>query len=1203
MENIENDPSKSNKIMTKIIENPDLPKTGMPDTEAETETKKNNKKRKIRQEKVEKIIKKWLELQKTIKEEITLEEVIIKQQNDDFDCLKNLFTQYYETKIQSRKQFENIKQLEKNMQMDKKDYVIEKDNKIFFSDSLESIQNLLFLFRNNYDYITKLVSLIEETDEVGREKINSLVELFCNQFYDNILIPNPEQEELLILIYKLLEEEITPMNSASIDEFLSDTSFIGKFISSYMNKRELKVFLTMLLNPLILSIENSGLECMDLSIININNEIIKKKITYKEDITFESLLDKIPKTTIHFKKNYVLECEQEEEENADRAGMKENDVPLPRESVAFFNINNINNDKKRKESYEAPETVEECIEFNKEYKIDLTLDRLYEKITNEKRKEIKDFYLYQLEQIGNDPDLFTNAGLKLILKDAYFRNNKMQIIVKYIDNYIFIKQNIDYLIQTLIDKISTIPYTVRCICKVISILMNKKFPALPKFLRNSFVGKFIFDKCIFPVLSFENKNVMDSRIFSSNTRKCLNVIISVLSNANRCCLYPTTTDTEKTIFNYYLLELTPILNQFYEKVIDIKLPKALEDLVSQAKRKIEQNTDDKIFIFKTKSDRRKLTIRNIIEEDNKPKIEPEVENNNPVLYDYFKENNEEILHLESICFSLSDILFILDLIDRRKKIFEGLPDFNKFEQYYKKIIIDKNALMRMDNKDAKIKHFFIIFKEEKNEKLQQLLRSDKNSISTLNTNNQDSELICKKIKLCIKTILKGLNLLNNKDYSYLNKAISTNKFFSEIKHTLNDISEYSEEHEKIPLKWYGQYINNNKKGLAEDYQKDDFEKLYKEIFEEERKILNDLRGLSSTIITRDGMNLRCAEKLLDKAKYDLEDIEEANKFVKIEKFIDTEKIEVCIRIKDEKDINNEKEKNLPEKERLPHIIVMDANECIHQKNMADENDKKIRPSSHAVYIKDFILKFSDNPWNSDKNNKNPKPKFFVREDIMTGKRQYNIHKTMKMYMDIVKKKIRAPVINKELFDEKVNVNEIAEKIEDHILRQIYSDVFPEKHPEDELFYQRTKCMEWITPEQLEIKKVYFNQLGFAISCIRKIDEARSVYDKLNLIINAHTSINNTIKFSSGKDDDSGQDEMTPIFQYIILKANPKRMISNINYMKCFLGGNLSDSRGFLLSQIESGTSYINNLNYEELKISQKEFQSKYNAAKLKNNFH
>ena len=124
-------------------------------------------------------------------------------------------------------------------------------------------------------------------------------------------------------------------------------------------------------------------------------------------------------------------------------------------------------------------------------------------------------------------------------------------------------------------------------------------------------------------------------------------------------------------------------------------------------------------------------------------------------------------------------------------------------------------------------------------------------------------------------------------------------------------------------------------------------------------------------------------------------------------------------------------------------------------------------------------------------------------------------------------------------------------------------------------------------------------MGFAISCIRKIDEARSVLDKLNLIINAHTSINNTIKFSSGKDDDSGQDEMTPIFQYIILKAHPRRMYSNINYLKCFLGDNLTDSRGFLLSQIESATSYINNINCDQLKISKNEFEKRYNEAKRK----
>ena len=72
------------------------------------------------------------------------------------------------------------------------------------------------------------------------------------------------------------------------------------------------------------------------------------------------------------------------------------------------------------------------------------------------------------------------------------------------------------------------------------------------------------------------------------------------------------------------------------------------------------------------------------------------------------------------------------------------------------------------------------------------------------------------------------------------------------------------------------------------------------------------------------MNLRCAENLLDKVKYDLGDIEEAKKFVKIEKFIDTEKIEVCMRFKEEKDDKNSSEK-------LPMVIITDISECNHQK--------------------------------------------------------------------------------------------------------------------------------------------------------------------------------------------------------------------------------------------------------------------------------
>ena len=1158
----------------------------------EPETKKINKKRKEKQEKVEKIIKKWLELQKTIKEEITLEEVITKQQNDDFNNLKNLFTEYYETKIQSRKQYDIMKRLEKNMNMDKKEYKIDNNINQILPDSFEPIKNLMFLFRNNYDYITKLVSLVEESDDP--EKVDSLVELFCNQFYDNILIPNPEQEELLILIYKLLEEEITPMNSASVDEFLNDSSFIGKFISSYMNKRELKIFLTVLLNPLILSIENCGIDCMNMSLNNINKFVEKNKNPKKEiaEITLESFLEKIPKAAIIFKDNYKLENEQEEDDTADREGVNldDNYLELNRESIVSRNSirSSIN-------PIDFADLKIDYNNLNEEYKEELNLDKIYDKILSEENRDLKDFYFYLLEQITNDPDIFTNAGLNLVLNDPFFKNNKSLIIEKYIYNFLFIKKKIDYLIQSLIDKISTIPYTIRCICKVISILMNKKFPLLPKYLRNSFLGKFIFDKCIFPVLNFENKNVMDSRIFSSSTKKCLNVIISVLSNANKCCLFPTTTDTEKTIFNYYLIEIIPYLNKFYEKVIDIQLPKALEELVSKAKLKIEQNIDNKIFNFKRKNGKETSNQVNNGEEKKKDQLKSQKEN----LYDYFKENSDEIIHLESICFSLSDVLFILSLIEKKNDIFQELPNFNFFNKTCEKIKEDEKNINSSIKNNPDMKLFHIIFRDDKNYELEKLLRNTGNNLSTIITENKESNLICKKIKFCIKTVLKGLNLLNNKDFSHLNKAVSTDKFFSAIKHTLNELSEYSEENDQIPLKWYGQYIYNYKNGLAEEYRRDDFEKLYQEIFDEEKSILEELKLFSSTIITRNGMNLRCAENLLDKAKYDLADIEEAKKFVKIEKFIDTEKIEVCFRIKEDNEKDREREKDKSnEKEKSPTIMIVDANECnIHLKNSPEENNKKNMPSSHALYIKDFINKFSDHPWGSDKSNKAKNPKILARHDIMFADKKNGIYKTMKMYMDIVKKKIKKPIINEGLFDEGANINEIAEKIEDHILRQTYRDIFPLKIQSDNNFYKKTKCLDWVTPEQLEIKKVYFNQLGFAISCIRKMDEARSVFDKLNLIINAHNSINNTIKFSSGKDDDSGQDEMTPIFQYIILKANPKRMYSNINYLKCFLGDNLTDSRGFLLSQIESATSYINNIDFEQLKMSKEEYESKVKEAK------
>ncbi len=177
-------------------------------------------------EKIKEVVEKWNILQKTIKEEITLKQMIISQQENYKNKLIKDYQDYYKSKLESRQIFENILIIDQNELNNLKKYNESQEAENKLQDAYDPISKLLFLFRSNYDYILKIFSIIGEmeiTNKENRKKIESLIDLFCHQFYDNILIPNPEQEELLILVYLLLEKEISSMNLASCSSFLENT--------------------------------------------------------------------------------------------------------------------------------------------------------------------------------------------------------------------------------------------------------------------------------------------------------------------------------------------------------------------------------------------------------------------------------------------------------------------------------------------------------------------------------------------------------------------------------------------------------------------------------------------------------------------------------------------------------------------------------------------------------------------------------------------------------------------------------------------------------------------------------------------------------------------------------------------------------------------------------------------------------------------
>ena len=1052
---------------------------------------------------VEPIIQKWSKLQKAIKEGVILKKVIIEQQKIDIAKLKKNFINFYDIKLKIRKTYEDIESL-KNNNIKNKQIIFEQN--VNYNDKLKYISELLFLLRNNYNYIIKLIELIESNNINNDYIFHSLTELFCNQFYDNILIPNPEQEELLILIYKLIDKDISNKNTSCVNNFLSNKNFLSKFIKYLMRKSEIKTFLSKLLGPFILKIEYCGE--IDFSFYEFENEENNKE----ENEIFMEFINKLKK-----------KLNNNAEKNKD----------------IFENNNNDNN----------------------------ILKVFLEKIMDNQNKN--NFYKLWIE----------NISLLNILENI--NENSKKNLIKLKNSFLFIKNKIDSLLQSLKEKISSSPYIIKCICKIIFLLISNKFPSSINYIYNSFVGKFIFENCILPALKFEDNNLIENRIYNSKTKHYLKIIADILSKIINYNFFKEEKTPMQILLNYYFIEIIPILDDIYKRLIEIRLPNFL--------------------YFLTKKKMMNIKLKNEFK------------------YKYFRVNKDEIFYLQSICISVDDILFILKLILNNKKEFENLNNFSDFEKIINSInkSYEKDILKIMVNPNKNI--FFTLFTEKYISKMSKILKyyhkKSKSSLFRI-PKIEEEKLKYKKIKLCIKKILKNLSDINNKNHIFLNFANTNDKFLTAIKYTLGDIENYEilnsiENDNKnnihlIPLKWYGQYINNNKNGLDISYKQNDFQKLYNDILKEELENLKKLKSFCDIIITRDGINLICSEKIIEKTKNDLIKCKISKKFIKIEKFIDTEKIEVCIRTKNEeikKEIKSKKKKIKKLKknfgifldEEPPDIILSeDLTFCNHKKMEEIEclilKNRNVIPS-HSHNIKDFIQKFSDNPWNIDVFNTDKKPKDIIINEIMKGSRKSKVYITINHYMDIIRKRI------------KKESDDIIIIIQNFIFRQIHKYIFP-KLPlnQDEDFYNKTLLLDWITPENLEIQKFYVDQLTDAELCIKKFDNAESIFDKLNCIKDAFTKINNNIKYSSGKTEEAGQDEILPIFQYILIRSCPKRMKTNLNYINCFLSEDDYNSQyGYFVSQIESSFNFIMNIGYKELNMTKEKYYINIEKAKRRHN--
>ena len=1190
----------------------------------------------LRQKRAEKTIENWLGLQKVVKELESLEEMMDEQHEDHMKNLTSKLIELFTLKIKSRNIYDDIKFLKLSAEVNSSakrplDYYIEENNDTILVGAKESITKFLFIIRENYDYIPKIASFLRENK--SREKLESLAELFCNQFYDNVLISDPEQEELLICIYKLLEFEINKMHVANSEQFLDDSTFVGIFMTVFSKQHDLSVFVANLLNKTMYAVENKTEGCFDLSLYAIQrffkrdekkkkeeekeldkgkkekkdeekkekkekeNEDKKIRNKKKEEL-IKTIFKVIKKTEIHFKQNFELEADIEEENKKDLNIINENSNENEQEEKnEVIEIKQENKEDKKEDENEKNNKEEIKIGEN------LTFNKLMKKIKKEKNPDLKSLYSNIINQITDDPNTFCNEKLEEILYDNYYSKYFNELLNTFKNNLEFIQKRIEELIQDLIDRLTAIPYTVRCVCKIIDILISKRFPKLPKYLRHSFIGKFLFNKCIFPVLSLENKVSLKKIIFSTAQRRLLLDIITILSTANKCQLFTHYNDVEKIPLNHYLLELIPILNKFYDKLVDLRLPRQLNEYISHAFEDMESNT----FSFGAK------------------KIIPKKQKKPATTYKYFEEKtHDEILRIPAICFNVDDAITLKEIIYDNQDQFKDLPKFPSVKKAIEEI--DRNepnidqARKRYEKKEGK--SFFFIYKIDK-------LDRDPKPYEFLNRKkSRKNKPVLWRIKDSIKTILKRLNLLDIKDYSYLSMASNNEKFLEAINYTLKDLAEEDE----IPLSWYIKYIKNNLPKLDDkSYIENDLKKLYDEILDEEKKTLDDRKKLSSVINAREGMNIQFAKKAIEKIRYDKKCLEQTKQFQKIETFIAKDQTQVCIKVNEKIDVREgKKEENKSkevlgkfkdlvikkEKESTQYVEIVDANNCEHRSEnfMAKiEGKRETDIKTHAKKVNQFISKFSI------RNSPVKKIRIlfqYIDEDIDKGEPTHELFKAFEDYRNLLKESIKNN--DQELLETKVSstsnqetdpreneLKEILDRIEDYIMFKIYKYVFPLNRSEhlkklDYDFYEKTFLYAWIPPEAHGVKiPIQQDEIENGINTIKKLEEkAQTITEKLNCIKEVFDNINKAILFNTGKKEDLSTDDQLPLLVYIVIQAHPEQFITNIHYMKCFLNPNRNDF--IFLQNMVSVRGTLDILNPDVLKIDKKEFND--NVEKARQNF-
>ncbi|KAI0406799.1 hypothetical protein F4802DRAFT_556144 [Xylaria palmicola] len=247
-----------------------------------------------------------------------------------------------------------------------------------------------------------------------------------------------------------------------------------------------------------------------------------------------------------------------------------------------------------------------------------------------------------------------------------------------------------------------------------------------------------------------------------------------------------------------------------------------------------------------------------------------------------------------------------------------------------------------------------------------------------------------------------------------------------------------------------------------------------------------------------------------------------------------------------------------------------------------------------------------------------------------GKRQWMVHEQVKIigdFLTFIANKMAQCEVWREVSDAEFdNAREGMEKL---VMNRLYSQTFspaisppqpipgakPKKrggdppmgpgrkgqHQEDverdDVLAQKISIYGWVREEHLDIQPITDSGkrfLALAQQELLKIRSYRAPRDKIICVLNCCKVIFGLLKHNKS---DSSADSFMPFLIYVVLRANPDHLVSNVQYILRFRNQEkLGGEAGYYLSSLMGAVQFIENMDRTTLTISDEDFEQNVEAA-------